>query len=234
MIDKVIAITPWELEILNKYIQDKKKISIIPNGMDKILYNKIKKNHFKKNNKIKEKKLVLFFGRLNPTKGPEKLALAAINISKKRKDVAFVWVGPDEGKAEEVKKLIKSYGNMQYLGPISGKEKIAEMYQAADVYALPSYREGLPLTLFEAMASGLPIVASPVNGVPFEMKEPQNGFFSNYGDIDSLEKNILKLIDNPKLAKMISKNNFKKSKNFDWDIICKRYMQEYNLLLNKK
>jgi glycosyltransferase involved in cell wall biosynthesis len=234
MVDKIIAITPWELEILNKYIKNKKKISVIPNGMDKILYNKIKKNNFKKDNKIKEKKLVLFFGRLNPTKGPEKLALAAINISKKRKDVAFVWVGPDEGKAEEVKKLIKSHKNMKYLGPIRGKEKIAEMYQAADVYVLPSYREGLPLTLFEAMASGLPIVASPVNGVPFEMKESENGFFSNYGDIDSLEKNILRLIDNPRLTKTISENNFKKSKNFDWEKICKKYMQEYNLLLNEK
>ena len=64
------------------------------------------------------------------------------------------------------------------------------MYQAADVYVLPSYREGLPLTLFEAMASGLPIVASPVNGVPFEMSEPENGFFSNFGDLKSLEENI--------------------------------------------
>ena len=66
---------------------------------------------------------------------------------------------------------------MHCLGAIRGKENIAEMYQAADMYVLPSYREGLPLTLFEAMASGLPIVASPVNGIPYEMKEPENGFF---------------------------------------------------------
>jgi len=231
LIDKVISITPWELNILNKYINDKKKITIIPNGTDAILFKKIKENKFRKNNNIKEKYLVLFFGRLNPTKGPEKLAQTAINITKKRKDIAFCWVGPDEGKAEEVCKLIKPYKNMQYLGPINGKENIAEMYQAADVYALPSYREGLPLTLFEAMASRLPIVASPVNGIPYEMKELENGFFSDYGDNDKLEKNILKLIDNKKLREKISKNNFKKSLNFNWDIIYQKYMKEYEKLL---
>jgi len=206
----------------------------IPNETDKILYKKIKNNKFKQKNNIKEKYLVLFFGRLNPTKAPEMLAKAAINITKKRKDIAFVWVGPDEGKAEEVKRLIKPYKNMRYLGAMKGKEKIAEMYQASDVYVLPSYREGLPLTLFEAMASKLPIVASPVNGVPYAMKEPENGFFADYGDIKALENNILKILDNPKLAKQISKNNYKKSKNYDWDIIYKRYMEEYEELIKKK
>jgi glycosyltransferase involved in cell wall biosynthesis len=234
LIDKVIAITPWELEKLKVYIADKDKIDVIPNGTDKILHNKIKKNNFKKNNKIKEEKLVLFFGRLNPTKGPENLALAAIKISAQQKNIAFAWVGPDEGKEKEVKKLIKPYKNMQCLGPIRGKEKIAEMYQAADVYALPSYREGLPLTLFEAMASGLPIVASPVNGVPYEMKENENGFFAEYGDIETLQKNILKILNNPKLAETMSKNNFNKAKNFDWDSIEERYMGEYKKLLKNK
>ncbi len=231
-IDKIVAITPWELNILEEYAE-KEKIEVIPNGTDKILYKKIKKNKFRRRNNIGEKKLVLFFGRLNPTKAPEVLAKVAINITKKRKDISFVWVGPDEGKAEEVKNLIKPYKNMKYLGPIKGKEKIAEMYQAADVYVLPSYREGLPLTLFEAMASGLPIVASPVNGVSYEMKEPDNGFFSDYGDIDSLERNIIKIIDNPKLAKQISKNNIKKSKGYDWDDIYKKYMREYEKLLKR-
>ena len=123
---------------------------------------------------------------------------------------------------------------MKYLGPIKGKEKIAEMYQAADVYVLPSYREGLPLTLFEAMASGLPIIASPVNGVPYEMKQPENGFFVNYGDIESLEKNILKILDDKKLSKKISVNNIRKSKQYDWDIIYKKYMKEYEDLIKWK
>jgi len=231
-INKIIAITPWELEILRKFT-DEKKIRVIPNGADKIFYKRVRNNKFKKKYHIKEKKLVLFFGRLNPTKGPEKLAQAAVNISKKRKDIAFIWVGPDEGKAEEVQSLIKNYKNMKYLGPIKRKKEIAEMYQSADIYVLPSYREGLPLTLFEAMASGLPIVASPVNGVPFEMNDGENGFFADYGDIKSLERNILKLLDDSKLSKSISFNNLRKAKQYLWDSIYKRYMIEYKNILNK-
>lgn len=226
LIDKVIAITPWEIDTIKKFAEGE-KIKIIPNGMDGIFFRKIKKNEFKKKNRIKEKNLVLFFGRLNPTKGPEKLAQVAVNISKKRKDVAFLWVGPDEGMAEEVEKIILPHKNMKYFGPLRGKEKIAEMYQSADVYVLPSYREGLPLTLFEAMASGLPIVASPVNGIPYEMKDGENGFFVKYGDIENMEKNILKILDNAKLWKTMSKKNVEKSKNYDWDLIYKKYMENY-------
>ena len=232
-IDKIIAITPWELHILEKFVP-LSKVQVIPNGMDSILFKKVKKNQFRKKNNIKEKNLVLFFGRLNPTKGPEKLASAAINITKKRKDVAFVWVGPDEGKAKEVQDLIKPYKNMRYLGPIRGKENIAEMYQAADVYVLPSYREGLPLTLFEAMASGLPIIASPVNGVPYEMKQPENGFFVKYGNITQLEKRICQLLDDKKLSYQISQNNLKRAKAYDWDIIYKRTMDLYKKLIKNQ
>ncbi len=232
LVDKIILITPWESEIVEKY-SDKEKINVIPNGTDKILYERVENNQFKKKNNIKEKKLVLFFGRLNPTKGPEMLAKVAINISKKRKDIAFVWVGPDEGKAEEVQKMIESHKNMQYLGPIRGKDKIAEMYQAADVYVLPSYREGLPLTLFEAMASGLPIVASPVNGIPFEMKQPENGFFAKYGNIKQIKEKILKILDDKELSDKISKNNMKKAKNYDWDLISEKYIKEYSKLIVK-
>jgi len=231
LIDKIIAITPWELNILDKFAS-KDKISVIQNGADEIFFKKIKSNNFRKRNKIKEKYLVLFLGRLNPTKGPEKLALAAREITKTRKDIAFVWVGPDEGKAEEVKELIKGYKNMRYFPAIRDKKLVAEIYQAADVYVLPSYREGLPLTLFEAMASGLPVVASPVNGVPFEMEPGKNGFFANYGDINKLKENILKILDNKKLAKKISLNNIKKAQDYSWNNIYKRYMQEYRKLLN--
>jgi len=232
LIDKVIAITPWELKTLYKLIS-KRKVCVIPNGMDDLLLKKIAKNDFKAKYKIKSK-LVLFFGRLNPTKGPDKFVLAAKEILKDKKDVTFVIRGPDEGMLDTVKKLIGKEKRIILLEPTRDKKEIAKMYQAADVYVMPSYREGLPLTLFEAMASGLPIVASPVNGIPYEMEDNVNGLFSEYGNIKELKNNIIKILDNKKLAEKFSINNKKKAENYTWGSINDRYMKEYRLLLAKK
>jgi len=223
--DKIIAITPWEIPIIKKYAPEE-KITVIPNGVDEILFKKIKNNKFKKENNIKGK-MVLFFGRFNPTKGPDKLVEAFKEILKERNDVTLVMVGPDEGIKEKIKEMTKGYDKIIIKDPIRDKKKVAEMYQAADIYILPSYREGLPLTLFEAMASELPIVASPVNGVPFEMKEPDNGYFVSYGDIKGLKDNILEILDNKEIAKKISLNNKNKAKNYTWNNIADRYMAVY-------
>jgi len=226
--DKIIAITPWELQFIKKYCNDKRKIKVIPNGMDEILLEPVKNNDFRKKLGIKEtEKLVLFFGRLNPTKSPDHLVLAGREILKKRKDVYFVFRGPDEGMKRKVQEMIKDEKNMILLEPIRNKIEIAKMYQAADVYALPSYREGLPLTLFEAMASGLPIVATPVNGIPYEMKDPDNGFLIQHGDINALREKILEILDNEKLAKKISKNNIERAKDYNWDNIAEKTFEVY-------
>jgi len=228
MVDKVIAITPWEIEFLLKYGCDKDKIKIIPNGMSDIFYKKIKNNDFRRKIKISDKdKMVLFFGRLNITKGVDKLVEVAKEIIKERKDIHFVFRGPDEGMKNLVEKSSKEDRNIILIKETRDKEEIAKTYQAADVYVLPSYREGLPLTLFEAMASGLPVIASPVNGIPYEMKEPENGFLVKYGDLSSLKKRILQILDDKKLAKKISENNKEKAKNYDWDLIYKKTMGLY-------
>jgi len=162
--DKIIAITPWEVNFIKKFGGEDKKIEVIPNGMDNIFFKKIKNNSFKKKHKIKGQ-LVLFFGRLSITKGPEKFVEIAHEVLKERPNTTFVLVGPDEGMYNEVKRKIGNEKRILLLPAIRNRNEVAEMYQAADVFLLPSYREGLPLTLFEAMASGPPVVASPVNGV---------------------------------------------------------------------
>src|SRR3989344_4317939 len=194
--------------------------------MSEIFFKKVKNNDFRK--KINAKKhLVLFFGRLNVTKGPDKFVLAAKEVLKERKDVTFFLRGADEGMKSIVKKLIGTEKNIILLEPTTNKQEIAKMYQSADVFVLPSYREGLPLTIFEAMASGLLIVASPVNGVPFEMKHNENGLFVNYGNLQGLKNAVLTLLKDKKLVSKMKKNNLEKAKNYRWEIIYKKYLNLY-------
>jgi len=225
--NKIIAITPWELEFLKKYKIN--NVVIIPNGVNNIFFKKVKSNLFKKKLNIKGK-IVLFFGRLNITKGPDKFVLTAKEILKERKDIYFVLVGPDEGMRFKLLKMIDDDKNILLLNPIHDRKKIAEMYQSANVFVMPSYREGLPLTLFEAMASGLPIVASPVNGIKYEMTE-KNGIFVSYGNINGLKEAILKILNNNKLAKKYALNNKKTALKYKWDLIYNKTLKLYNEVL---
>jgi len=226
--DKIIAITPWEVDFIKKYTN--KEINIIPNGVDSLLFKRVKNNKFKERCKIKGK-MVLFFGRFNITKGPDKLVLAAREILKERKDINFIFVGPDEGIKGKVIKMSSGIKEIKILDPIRDREKVAEMYQAADVYVLPSFREGLPLTLIEALASGIPVIASPVNGVPYEIKDNYNGFFVDYGDIKNLKKRIIEVLDNKKIAERFKRNNKITARKYDWDKIEKKTRELYDTIM---
>ncbi len=224
-VDKVIAITPWEIDYIKKY--GGKEIKIIPNGMSGDFFKRIP-NDFKKKHNI-EGKMVLFFGRLNITKGPEHFVEMAKIILKERMkdDVTFVIRGPDEGMRDKVRALIGNEKKIILLDETRDKKEVIKTYQSADVYVMPSQREGLPLTLFESFACGLPVVATPVNGVPYEMNG-KNGFLINYGDDEYFANRIQRLLDDNELRKRISKTNLNKAKNYNWDLIYAKTMGIYN------
>ena len=226
--DKIIAITPWEYDFIKRFGGREEKIFNIPNGMSEEFFVRVNKNDFRRKNGIKKnEKLILFFGRLNITKGPDKFVEIAKILLKKRKDCVFLIVGPDEGLKGKVKKMIGDEKRILLLDAIRDRKEVTNMYQSANVFVMPSYREGLPLTLFEAMASGLPIVASPVNGIPYEMKDRENGFLVEYGNNEKFAEKIIELLEDKKLGEKIIKNNLEKAKKYNWDKIAKKTMEIY-------
>lgn len=228
--EKVIAITPWEFDFIKKYGAVENKIVNIPNGMSEIFFKRIRNNDFNRRNNIKDK-LVLFFGRLSVTKGPDKFVEIAKLALKERNNISFVIRGPDEGMRNKIKELIGNEKKIILMPETRDRNEIVKMYQAADVFVMPSYREGLPLTLFEAMASGLPVVATPVNGIPYEMKEPDNGFLVKYGDNEGFKNRIIQLLGDANLRDKISRNNLAKAKNYRWDLIAEKTERLYNEIL---
>lgn len=234
-VDKIIAITPWENKFIKRYGGKEEQIINLPNGMSNDFFIKAKKNDFRKKIGIgNNENLVLFFGRLNFTKGPDKFVEIAKKVLEKENNLKFLIRGPDEGLKKIVKEKIGDEKRIMLLDETRDKKEIIKMYQSSNVFVMPSYREGLPLTLFEAMASGLPVVATPVNGIPYEIKDGENGFLVEYGDNKNFARKIIELIKNKKLREKISKNNIKKSERYKWDLISKKILQLYKSEIKEK
>ncbi len=226
----IIVLSPWEIPFINN-ITKNKNIFPIPNGVSSEFFDENSGDEFRKKYGIKGK-LVLFLARLNKIKGPHILMNAAKQILLKRTDAIFVFAGGDDGFKSELEKMAAGHPNIRILGRLS-REDVINAYAAADIYVLPSKREGMPLTLFEAMAAGCPVIATPVNNVPYAMSEPENGFFVNYGDSDALKHRILQLLSDEKLRKRLGTANRKRASNYNWDDIASDVDVLYMRMSNK-
>jgi glycosyltransferase involved in cell wall biosynthesis len=114
---------------------------------------------------------------------------------------AEFWFGGD-GEVEEVRQFIAGQpwaGQVHLLGWLSGAEKDNAL-QAARLFLLPSYAEGMPMALLEAMAFGLPVIATSVGGIPEAVIAGETGLLIEPGDRDALLKDILDLLDAPDRA----------------------------------
>jgi colanic acid/amylovoran biosynthesis glycosyltransferase len=113
---------------------------------------------------------VLFVGRLVPEKGPSVLLRAAARVASGAVEVRFVGDGPlRAGLEAEVSERGLS-DRVRLLGPI-GQDDLPAQYAWADVFCLPSFAEGLPVVLMEALAAGCAVVTTPIAGIP-ELVEP--------------------------------------------------------------
>lgn len=179
----------------------------------------------------------LFLGRLGHRKGVYDLLKVADVIVNERqyKDIYFYLAG--DGDIEEVREIVEAKGlqqHVQIMGWIGEKEKL-ECLKQADTMVLPSYNEGLPMSILEAMAAGKIIISSRVGGIPDLVTEQENGFLIDPGDVESLCRHIMHVVSNPAEMEVISRNNiFKIKEQYDLPKIHAQLFEMYYSLLNKK
>ena len=147
--------------------------------------------------------LVLFLGRMEPAKGVLDLLEALAAVRAVVPDVRLVCAGDGDrlGVAHYAERLgiadaVKFTG---WVGP-SGKRAL---FEAAAVFALPSYEEALPISLLEAMAAGVPPVASAVGGIPEVVADGVSGLLVAPGDKASLERALRRLLADSGLGERI-------------------------------
>jgi glycosyltransferase involved in cell wall biosynthesis len=142
--------------------------------------------------------VVLALGRLGRRKGSYDLLDAAALLLADRHQITLRMAG--DGDLAGVSSHAAERGvNARLLGWIGPDERAAEL-QGAGVFALPSYGEGLPMALLEAMAAGVPVVATSIGGIPEAVTDGVEGFLVPPGDIAGLAARLRTLLDNPDLA----------------------------------
>lgn len=147
---------------------------------------------------------ILFLGRLSEAKGFFDL-LEAIALVK-RAGVRFQLRCGGHGDAKVVRNELRRLGiedAVVLLGWVEGEAKDKEIEQAV-VFVLPSYIEGLPMGVLEAMAAGVPVVATSVGGIPDAIDDEHTGFLISPGDIQALADRLIRLLSEPDLRERFS------------------------------
>jgi glycosyltransferase involved in cell wall biosynthesis len=115
---------------------------------------------------------------------------------------------------------------VQFLGWIDGEEKKKQLLNN-EILVLPSYNEGLPIAILEALSYGMPIVATNVGSVAEAVHNGENGFLYEAGDIDALFNSLKEMIESPEIRKAYSKNSRKLAEEVFDD---KKYFERLNEL----
>ncbi len=143
----------------------------------------------------------LFLGRLGHRKGTYDLLDAAARIVPGRPALQLLLGG--DGELETVRARAAELGitdKIDLLGWVRGEDK-ERLLATAAIYVLPSYNEGLPVSVLEAMAAGLPILTTPVGGIPEAVTDGVEGFLVEPGNVAALADRLERLLGDPALAR---------------------------------
>lgn len=211
-------------ELMSKYSFNK-DMWTVNNGVDTEYFTF---NNFKKAPNIN----ILYTGRLDSGKGLIDLITAADIVCKEYNHVNFYIVGngPLENYLKKMVKKLNLAKNFNFVGFVSNFE-IIKYYHQATIYVFPSYHEGFPTTLLEAMSCGLPVVATKVEGNMDLIINNKNGLLVPPKCPKKLAEAIIKLINDRSLQNKLGLNARKYiESNYDWDVITDKFLKIYNLI----
>ncbi|HIJ01803.1 TPA: glycosyltransferase family 4 protein [Candidatus Woesearchaeota archaeon] len=209
-----------------KTLCPQQKIYILPNTIDFKLISQYRRKYSKKNKRIIN---LLFVGRIEKQKGIFELLNAFSQIEDEKMTLNIM--GPFMNNEKEIMGLIEKLGiyrKVKFLGVIHGNKRL-KYFAESDIFILPSHWEGLPITILEAMASGLPIISTEVGAIP-EIVKKENGVLIKVGSVSELKKAIIKVRQNTKRISYYKNNISKIDKYYNEKIFTSKLEEIYEEL----
>jgi glycosyltransferase involved in cell wall biosynthesis len=222
--DKIIFVSEHQM---GKFPNFKQKTICIPNGIKnpKLLYQK-KTSYLEKIN-IQAKDYILFVGRLTPEKGVDVL-LEAFKKTKTNKKLVIAGAADNNGTyVGKLNTIAENSSQIVFTGFVTGND-LSCLYENAHAFVLPSYNEGNPIVMLEAMSYGLPIIASDIPANK-EIKLPSESYFTT-GNVQALVKKLDDVIHKEVNVEHYDMNRY------NWENIAQQTLEIFNGILaeNKK
>ena len=182
-----------------------------------------------------KKNYILFSATLNKGKGYKDLIRAFSKVAAAHKDWSLVLAG--NGEVQQARELSAQLGiseQVQLLGWVGGENK-DKAFKEASVFCLPSYAEGFPMAVLDAWAYGLPVITTPVGGIPDVAIDGENMLLFNSGDIDILAEKLDLIMNDEVLRDKLSASSVKMAaENFNLDTITAQIAEIYESLANNR
>jgi len=216
----------------------KQKIENIK-GKFKVIENFVEPGFFSSGKHLNDdERVVIFIGRVVPIKDVKTFIKAIPLILKKISNVKFLIVGDltqDSDYALECIELVNSLGVSEKV-KFTGEARASDYLKLSDVLVLPSISEAQPFVILEAIASGVPVVATSTGGIPEILTQDglECGFLFEVGDYKKLAEYVIKLLTDEAVWKRFSENAIKRSQKFTLEKFIKSYTQIYNELIKNQ
>lgn len=227
--DRVVAVTSAVAEILERRGIDSQKIEVIENSADIGRFAEAKPT-FWADFRERGYQAVGLVGRLILEKGGVEFLHAAKEVLSVLPRTIFVLVG--DGPAHDV--LAETSRNLRIEDAVifaGRREDMPEVYASLDLVVLPSYAEGLPMTIIEALAARRPVVATAVGGVPRVIHDEITGLLLPDRNVGRLSEAIVRVLQDRVLGRRLAENGHQLVRErFSADSMARRYCELYSAL----
>jgi len=235
--DRMVALTEGERKDYIAFsVSNPDKITTIHSGVeiDRYMTAEVNIEDKKKSLGLSTKGLVVgTVGWLLPIKGPIYLLNAMARIWQSHPETRLVFVGKGELE-DRLRTEASGMGVSDKVTFLGWRDDIPEIMQTLDIFVLPSLNEGMARVLVEAMTAGRPIVASRAGGIPDLVKDGQNGFLVDPGDVNGLSSAIRRLLVDKKMRDEMGRRGRTIARNFSVEEMAQKIDALYASLYQRK
>ncbi len=226
--DGVTAVSDYLRRETYERFDIRKEIEVIPNFIDTKRFKRLDKEHFKRALCPQGEKLLIHVSNFRPVKNAAQVVEVFHQLRQENQEVKLLLVGdgPDRTNVERLSRDLGVYEDVRLLGK---QEPIEEILSIADVFLMPSGSETFGLAALEAMACGVPVVATDIGGLPELIRHGETGFLCPLNDVSCFIDRVRNLVQDDGLREAMGRRARESAADeFDVNRIVPMYEQYYD------